>query len=108
MKISNIESARAGQVAPISSTSGVTPATRTADASNGATPAATVELSPQAQALTAAKTEAAGYVPTVNALPDRDDKIADLKSRIAAGTYQVSGNDIADQILRRAQADQLR
>ena len=108
MKISNIESARASQVTPISSTQGVASTTRTADAGNGATPAATVELSPQAQALAAAKTEATQYVPTVNAVPDREAKIAELKSRIAAGTYQVSSSDIADQMLRRAQADQLR
>ena len=82
--------------------------TRSADAGNGATPAATVELSPQAQALAAAKTEAAGYVSAVNAVPDREDKIADLKSRIAAGTYKVSGSDIADQIVRRSQADKIR
>ena len=108
MKISNIESTRAGQITPVSSTQGITPAARAADTGNGATPAATVELSPQAQALAAAKTEAAQYVPTVNAVPDREAKIAELKSRIAAGTYQVSGSDIADQMLRRAQADKIR
>ena len=106
MKISSTESILAGRVTPVAGTSGVTPATRPADA--GSTPAATVELSPQAQALATAKTEAAHYVPAVNAVPDREDKIADLKSRIAAGNYKVSGTDIADQILRRSQADKVR
>ena len=108
MKISSTESILAGQVNPVAGTSGITPTTRSTATGGAATPAATVELSPQAQALAAAKTEAAGYVPAVNAVPDRDDKIADLKARIAAGTYQVNGTDIADQILRRSQADKIR
>ena len=108
MKISNTESILAGQVTPVAGTSGIAPTNRSTATGGAATPAATVELSPQAQALAAAKTEAAGYVTAVNAVPDRDDKIADLKARIAAGTYKVSGTDIADQILRRSQADKIR
>ena len=109
MKISSTESIRAGQIAPVSSTSGIAPAARSADAGSGAAPAATVELSPQAQALSAAKAEAARFAPAVAAVPDtRDTLVADLKARIDAGTYHVSGQDIADQVVRRAQADRLR
>jgi negative regulator of flagellin synthesis FlgM len=36
-------------------------------------------------------------------LPDvRADKVAALKAQIEAGTYQVSGRDIAESLLRRA------
>ena len=108
MKISNIESIRAGQIAPVGTAPSVAPAARSADAGSGAAPAATVELSPQAQALSAAKAEAARFAPAVAAVPDtRDTLVTDLKARIDAGTYHVSGNDIADQIVRRAQADRL-
>lgn len=37
----------------------------------------------------------------------RADKVAALKSRIDAGTYQVSGTDIADSVWARALADEL-
>ena len=104
MKISSIESAKAGQITPVGSGTGVAAVTPPA---SGTGPAASVELSSTAQARTAARAEAVRYVPAVNAVPDREDKIADLKSRIDAGTYQVSGQDIASQILRRAQADKI-
>lgn len=35
----------------------------------------------------------------VNVASDREAKIADLRSRIAAGTYKVSSEDVADAIL---------
>ncbi len=105
MKITSAESTRAGQITPVSTNAGVAPPPTNAGSGSG--PAASVQLSPQAQALAAAKTEAASYVPAVNAVPDRDDRVAELKSSIAAGIYQVSGGDIADQILRRSQADKI-
>ena len=108
MKISNSESIRAGQVSPVGDAPPVTPAAKTAQPGTGATPAARLELSPQAQALAAAKTEATQYLPAVNAVPDREDRVTDLKTRIAAGAYQVSAQDIAGQILNRAQADKIR
>lgn len=38
--------------------------------------------------------------------PDiRVDRVAALKARVEAGTYNVSGEDIADLIIRRALAD---
>ena len=41
-------------------------------------------------------------------MPDREDMIASLKARIEAGTYHVSGADIADAMARRAIADRVR
>ncbi len=104
MKISDIESLRAGQVGAVTKPSGVAaPATPAGQSSGlGATPAAQIELSAQAQSLAAAKA-------AVDAAPDtRDDLVAKLKSQVDAGTYHVSGKDIADQMVRRAQADRIR
>ena len=42
----------------------------------------------------------------VNELPDvREDRVQALKAQIESGTYQVSGEDIADLIIRRTLAD---
>lgn len=40
-------------------------------------------------------------------MPDREDRVADLKARIEAGTYNPSGDDIADAMIRRAIADRM-
>lgn len=40
-------------------------------------------------------------------MPEREDRIADLKARIEAGTYNPSGADIADAMIRRAIADRM-
>ena len=43
---------------------------------------------------------------TLKEMPDvRADKIADLKGRIANGTYNVSGKDIASKIINTALED---
>ena len=43
---------------------------------------------------------------TLKEMPDvRADKIADLKERIANGTYNVSGKDIASKIINTALED---
>ena len=106
MKISSLESTRAGQITAVSGSPGVgTVNAQTSGSASG--PAASVEISTAAQAYAGARAEAAGYVATVNSVPDRQDKIDALKSRIAAGTYQVSSVDIASQMLRRAQADRI-
>jgi negative regulator of flagellin synthesis FlgM len=43
----------------------------------------------------------------LNAVPDvRADRVAELKAKIDAGEYSVSGRDVAQSLLRRA-ADQL-
>ena len=44
----------------------------------------------------------------IQKLPDREDRIAELKARIDAGTYNPSGDEIADAMIRRAIADQMR
>ena len=41
-------------------------------------------------------------------LPDREEMIAELKAKIEAGEYNPSGDDIADAMIRRAIADQVR
>jgi len=104
MKISNLESLRASQVDTVSRPAGVSGASPVPAESAGraATPAASVELSSQAQAIASAKA-------AVEAAPDtRDDLVANLKAQIDGGTYQVSGRDVAEQMLRRAQADRIR
>lgn len=44
----------------------------------------------------------------VLAMGDREDMIADLKARIEAGTYNPSGDEIADTMIRRSIADRIR
>jgi flagellar biosynthesis anti-sigma factor FlgM len=45
----------------------------------------------------------------VAALPDvREDLVQALKARVEAGTYNVSSDEIADLIVRRAWADSMR
>ncbi len=41
-------------------------------------------------------------------MPDRDAMVAELKARIEAGTYNPSGDEIADSMIRRAIADRVR
>ena len=41
-------------------------------------------------------------------MPDREDRIAEVKAMIDAGTYNPTGDDIADAMIRRAIADQVR
>ena len=43
----------------------------------------------------------------VMAMPDREHLIADLKARIEAGTYNPSGDEIADAMIRRSIADRI-
>ena len=46
-------------------------------------------------------------VADVNAMNDREDRIADLKARIESGAYNPSGADIADAMVRRAIVDRI-
>lgn len=41
-------------------------------------------------------------------MPDREDVIAELKARIEAGTYNPTGDEIAEAMIRRAIADRVR
>ena len=107
MKITNDEAIRATSIDPISLPK-LQPQTPqpAKTAAPGAGPAAQVEISAQAKALGAAKTEAAGYLPAVHAAPDiRTDLVSKLKAQVDSGAYHVSSADIADQMVRRAQAD---
>ena len=103
MQISNIETLRANQIGAVTPAKGLTGHTPTpTESAEAAAPAAQVELSSQAQALASAKA-------AVDAAPEtRDALVAKLKSQVDAGTYKVSGKDIAEQMLRRARADRLR
>ncbi|HEY3781918.1 MAG TPA: flagellar biosynthesis anti-sigma factor FlgM [Fimbriimonadaceae bacterium] len=41
-------------------------------------------------------------------MPDREDRIAEVKAMIEAGTYNPSGDAIADAMIRRAIADSVK
>jgi anti-sigma28 factor (negative regulator of flagellin synthesis) len=41
-------------------------------------------------------------------MPDRDEMVAELKAKIEAGEYSVTGEQIADAMVRRAIADQVK
>lgn len=61
--------------------------------------AATVELSEKAQEIQRVKK-------LVQAAPDiREEMVQSIKSRIESGTYNVSGAEVADLMVRRALAD---
>jgi len=44
----------------------------------------------------------------VEDMPDREEMIAELKAKIEAGEYKVSGDEIADAMIRREIADNIR
>jgi negative regulator of flagellin synthesis FlgM len=50
----------------------------------------------------------ARLVDEVIAMPDREEVVADLKARIEAGTYNPTGEEIAEAMIRRAMADRIR
>src|SRR5579872_4398288 len=65
-------------------------------------PASSVTLSDQAQEIQKVKAQ-------VDKTPDvREDLVQSLKARIESGTYNVSGADIADLMVRRTFADTVR
>ena len=43
----------------------------------------------------------------VAAMPDREHLVAELKAKIEAGTYNPTGDDIADAMIRRSIADRI-
>lgn len=108
MKISNEESLRAARVEPVAPAQA--PGTQSAAASvPGNGPAASVEVSAQAKTLAASKADAARYLPAVEAAPEtRDDLVARLKAQVDSGSYHVPAADIAEQLVRRVQADNIR
>jgi negative regulator of flagellin synthesis FlgM len=40
-------------------------------------------------------------------MPDREDRVAELKAKIDSGTYNVTGEEIAEAMIRRNIADKL-
>lgn len=44
----------------------------------------------------------------VTELPDREDRIAELKAKIDAGQYNPTGDEIADAMIRRNIADRVK
>jgi negative regulator of flagellin synthesis FlgM len=64
--------------------------------------AAQVDISTSAQEIQLLKRQ-------INSLPDvREQRVAQLKTQVENGTYNVSGVDIADLIIRRTLADSSR
>jgi negative regulator of flagellin synthesis FlgM len=103
MKISNEEVGHILQSRQVSLTVGsMTGSKAKSDSSNQQTPAASVELSGKAKDIQKAR-QAVQQAPEI-----RDNLVNNLKSRIESGTYQVSGSDIADLMIRRSYADQIR
>ena len=41
-------------------------------------------------------------------MPDRESMVAELKARIEAGTYNPTGDEIAEAMIRRSIADRIR
>ena len=49
----------------------------------------------------------AATIDQVNGMDDREDRIAELRARIEAGSYNPTGAEIADAMIRRSIADRL-
>jgi negative regulator of flagellin synthesis FlgM len=101
MKISIEEVSRLLAVAPAGRNSIRTAVSAASSAQeiSGGREAALVEVSPSAQEVQQVKR-------VVNQLPDvREDRVSALKAQIENGTYQVSGEDIAELMIRRTLAD---
>lgn len=71
----------------------------TLDTVGSDTEAAHIDVSPSAQEIHQIRQY-------IDRLPDtRADRVQELKAQVENGTYQISGNDVADLIIRRALAD---
>ena len=100
MKISNEEVSRLLAYAPQGRSNDRNATGTTTESGRYALPpAADVTLSSTARDVQLAKK-------AINALPDvREDRVNALKAQVENGTYRVSGENIADLIIRRALAD---
>lgn len=101
MKISVEEVSRLLAYAPSERTGNRSGNALTSEQSNTSDgrPAASVEVSPTAQ-------EVNRIAKLIEQMPDtRTDRVQALKTQIENGTYHVSGEDIADLIIRRTLAD---
>jgi negative regulator of flagellin synthesis FlgM len=84
---------------PRTSVRGSGSAATTGEPVAGGGAAAEVEVSPMSQ-------DVQFVQKVLNRMPDvREDRVSALKAAIENGTYKVSGEDIADLIIRRALAD---
>ena len=99
MKISEQEVSRILAVSPTGRGRTRTALTPPETGTSSNSPAATVAISPTARDIYQAK-KALDQVPDV-----REDRVQALKAQVENGTYHVSGEDIADLMIRRALAD---
>ncbi len=68
-----------------------------------------IESLPQTKVAEPDKAEVARFMQAVNEASDvRDDIVMSLKERIDKGEYKVSGEEIADMMIRRMKADKVR
>ena len=99
MKISEQEVTRLLSVSPLERLGFTSSAIANDRGESISRPAAQVEISSTAQDIQRVKQ-------VINNLPDvRADRVQALKAQVENGTYNVSGMDIADLIIRRALAD---
>ncbi len=100
MKISSIESGKAGSgTLPVGQEKILPkdmPRKRASDR------VAAAQLTPLEQGIAVAE-QALEHIPDT-----RDDIVEDIRKRIEAGEYKVSGEEIADMMMRRRAADRLR
>src|SRR5690348_1359669 len=102
MRIQSNESARASLTPAVSPAANQQGHSNSAGSSAAGSPAATVDFSAQAQQIQNAKA-------AVDATPDvRQSLVDSLKQKVDSGTYKVSSSDIADMMLRRHAADQIK
>jgi negative regulator of flagellin synthesis FlgM len=103
MKISFDEYSRVIQVSRLSRAgAAVLPAPPHTATEEALPPAASVELSPRAQEIRQIK-----FV--LDEIPDvREEMVQELRQKIEAGEYHVSSEEIADLIVRRTFADNIR
>src|SRR5690349_10872930 len=101
MKISDVESGKAAGNAQVDVNAKILPEVKPRR-SVMKDPAAKKQLTPLEQGIVVAE-QAMQDVPDV-----REDVVARLKEKIEKGEYQVSGEDIADMMLRRRAADRIR
>jgi flagellar biosynthesis anti-sigma factor FlgM len=68
-----------------------------------------IEALPKTKVVEPDKAEVARVMEIVKDAPDvREDLVMELKARIEKGEYKVSGEEIAEMIMRRMKADKVR
>ena len=100
MKISRVESGKAAMAAGAAEAK-ILPKDRPRGLMSSK-PAANRRLSPLEKGMALAEAALAD-VPEI-----REDIVRDLKERIARGEYEISGEEVAEMMIRRLQADKVR